>query len=316
MIRQNDPGNLDVVGLGLATLDVLFRCREPADGPRPSFEDFRLEGGGPVGTALVAASRLGARTAYVGTAGTDYAGECKLLSLSRHGVDVSRVVRREGPETQVILVWVDAETGERSFTCPFPWRQDPLRAEELDRSFITAAPCLHLDGNHAEAALAVARWTREAGGTVVMDCGTTSRRPGEGRRELLKWTDVLICGSGFAQALTGQPDVESACRAALQCGPRLVVQTEGERGSYTATPAEQFHTPAFRVDVVDTTGAGDVFHGAYIVGLLRGWDLRRTAVFASAVSAMCCMRLGGRSGVGTFEETLGFCRERGIELGP
>ncbi|MFO8007179.1 MAG: PfkB family carbohydrate kinase [Candidatus Brocadiia bacterium] len=298
----------------MATLDVLFRSDEQNGGPVPRFEGFRLEGGGPVGTALVAASRLGARVGFVGTAGTDFAGDCKLMSLTRHGVDVTHVVRREGSERQVVLVWVDPETGDRSFSSPFDRRQAGLQPEELERGYITAAPYLHLDGNHPDAALTAARWVRDAGGTVVMDCATTSRCPSERRQELVSHTDVLICGSGFAQALTGETEVEPACRAALECGPEIVVQTEGEGGSYTATPDQQFHTPAFKVDVVDTTGAGDVFHGAYIVGLLRGWDVRRTAIFASAVSAMCCRHMGGRSGVGTFEETLDFCRKRGIEF--
>ena len=93
-----------------------------------------------------------------------------------------------------------------------------------------------------------------------------------------------------------------------------MVQTVGIDGSYTVTADEQFHTPAFEVDVVDTTGAGDVFHGAYLAGLLRGWDLRRVAIFSSAVSAIKCTRLGGRAGIPRFDKVLAFLRERGIEI--
>ncbi len=310
-----DPGRLDVVGLGLATLDVLVRCEPAADASgRPAFREFRLEGGGPVATAMAAASRLGARTGFVGTAGSDFAGECKLLSLSRYGVDVSRVIVRPGPEAQVVLVWVDADTGERSFSGLSGAMDDALRPDELDRAYITSAGHLHLDGCHGEAALAAARWMHEAGGTVVLD-GPATHGIARGRiRKLVEQVDVLVCGSGFAQALTGETEVADACRAATRLGPRTVVQTEGAGGSYTVCPDGEFHTPAFQVDVVDTTGAGDVFHGAYIVGLIKGWDAGRIAAFASAAAAMTCTRVGGRAGVGSFEETLEFCRSRGVRL--
>ncbi len=304
---------MDMVGLGLATLDVLIRLR-PRPGDEPELCDFLLEGGGPVATAMAAASKLGARAGFVGTAGADFAGDAKLLSLSRYGVDVSRVVRRDGPERQVILVSVDAETGERSFRSLSGERWELLRPEELDRDYVTSAPYLHLDGAHLGAGLAAARWVHEAGGRVVFDAATTAGRVRDAVRELIGQVDVLICGSGFAEALTGEDDVEAACRAARRLGPDVVVQTEGAEGSLSAGPAGAFHAPAFAVDVVDTTGAGDVFHGAYIVGLLRGWELRSVAAFASAAAAMKCTAFGGRAGVGTLEETLEFCRRRGVQI--
>ena len=302
-------GKVQVVGVGLATLDVLLRC-EGADTGGLAFDDFHLEGGGPVATALCAAAKLGVRTGYVGTAGSDYAGDAKLLSLERYGVDVSRAVRRPGARRQVIIVRVDAATGERHFTALSGFRQEPVLADELDRDYVTAADVLHLDGCHPEAALAAARWMKEAGKPVVYDGGATRGPVGEGTREVLRHVDVLICGSGFAQALTGQADTADACRAGRDYGPSAVVQTEGAGGAWSSTPEGDFHTPAFPVDAIDTTGAGDVFHGAYLVGLLRGWDDRRTAAFATAVSAMKCRHMGGRAGVGTCEETLEFLRER------
>ena len=131
--------------------------------------------------------------------------------------------------------------------------------------------------------------------------------------ELIQHVDVLIGGSGFVPALTGVTDIWEAGRAALKIGPRVVVQTEGADGSYTVTKDEEFHLPCFKIDVVDTTGAGDVFHGAYIVGLLRGWDLRRVALFSTAVSALKCTKLGGRAGIPTFDQTISFLKERGVE---
>jgi len=306
---------LQVVGLGLASLDVLVRLKDmPTWRGGTRVSQFALDGGGPVGTAVAAAARLGARAGFIGTAGNDAAARMKLESLSNTGVDLSRTVIRNEPEDQVILVCVNELTGDRVFSGLKSLISSPLRIDELDRAYITSAEYLHLEGCHYQAALQAAKWMREAGKTVVFDGGTTSGGVGEGTRALLEYVHVLICGAGFAPGLTGKQDAMDAGRAALAFGPRIVVQTDGAAGSITTTAAEQFHTPAFPVDVVDTTGAGDVFHGAYIVGLLHGWPLPAIGQFASAVAAIKCTRLGGRAGIPSLADTLAFLMERGIAM--
>jgi sulfofructose kinase len=308
--------SIQVVGLGLATLDVLLRLRDmPTWEHGTRLSGFRFDGGGPVGTAIVAAAKLGTRAGFVGTAGRDDAADLKLKSMVECGVDLSHLVRRDGPEDQVVFVHVHAETGERVFAGMESWRRHPLRAEELDRAYITSADYLHVDGFHFEAALQAAKWMKDAGKTVVMDGGKTDRPVADHQRELVRHVDVLITGEGFAKGLTGIADIRQAAQAILDIGPRIFVETVGDKGSYTTTKAEQFHTPAFKVDVVDTTGAGDVFHGAYIVGLLHGWSVHQIAQFSAAVSAIKCTTLGGRAGIPGLGTTLDFLRERGIELG-
>ena len=283
----------------------------------PTFEQgarlsaFALHGGGPVATALVAASRLGCRVGYVGVAGTDEAGQLKVRGLATEGVDVSRLVHRPGPEKHIVAVYVHEDTGERTFSGMRDRSPDwLLQPEELDRAYVTSAPYLHLDGMHYDAALRAARWAHEVGQTVVFDGSKVTGGNRVHLTELIGLVDVLIGGSGFVPALTGESDWRIAGRKALAMGPRIVVQTEGEEGSYTLTAEDEFHIPAFRVPVLDTTGAGDVFHGAYIAGLLQGWDLRRVALFSTAVSALKCGQLGGREGIPTFAATLAFLRER------
>ena len=310
--------NLQIVGLGMSTLDVLVRLQDMPTWERGTrLAGFRLDGGGPVATAVAASARLGARVGYVGTAGSDEAAEIKLRTLAKEGIDLSRVVRHSGPENEVILVAVHQETGERVFSGLHSFDARQLKVEELDRDYITAADYLHLDGFHYEAAVQAARWMHEAGKQVVFDGSKVeSSEERVHLAGLIEHVDVLIGGSGFVPALTGIPDVWEAGRAALALGPKVVVQTEGIDGSYTVTADDQFHTPAFRVEVVDTTGCGDVFHGAYIVGLLQGWDLRQVALFSTAVSALKATKLGGRAGIPTFEQTLAFLRERGFPLEP
>ena len=310
-----------VVGLGMATLDVLLRLEDMPTWDRGTrLSDFRFDGGGPVGTAIVAAAKLGALTGFVGTAGDDAAAELKLRSFLSVGVDLSRMVQREAPEDQIIVVYVQESSGERVFSGVSRPTDAKLLPEELDRAYITSADYLHLDGWHAQAALHAAGWMREAGKTVVLDGSKTSGPVRGSRRELVEHVDVLISGSGFAQGVTGLDDRWAALEAVLELGPRIAVQTEGETGSYTVSRdpqfgVDRFHMPAFSCDVLDTTGAGDVFHGAFIVGMIHDWSLRDIVRFATAVSAIKCTRLGGRAGIPDLDEVMAFLAERGCAPG-
>ena len=207
----------------------------------------------------------------------------------------------------MILVYVQAASGERIFIGAPHFSGVAAQVSELDRDYITAAGYLHLDGFHMEAALAAARWMHAAGKRVVLDGSKTGGALGAEMRGAGCPDRYPHLRFGFcACADRRERYYYRAGRAALRCGPAIVVQTEGEAGSYTFAAGEEFHTPAFKVDVVDTTGAGDVFHGAYLVGLLHGWDLRRIATFATAVSALKCAHLGGRAGIPRFDEVVRF----------
>lgn len=307
--------NIQVIGLGMSTLDILVRLTEmPSWENGGRFSAIAIDGGGPVATAIAAVSRLGVRAGFVGAYGHDRLGEIKLQTLTECGIDISRMVRRPVPENEIVLVNVHEQTGERVFTGSRAFQEYQLTPDELDRDYMVAADVLHLDGYHADAALLAAGWMRAAGKPVVLD-GSATRQPIPLKMAaLVGQVDVLICGSGFGATLTGREDPWEIGRAILDMGPAVVVQTEGQAGSYTTTRTERFHTPSFDVAVVDTTGAGDVFHGAYIVGMLRGWDVRRIVQFATAVSALKCTALGGRRPIPCFDQVVGFLRERGIAL--
>ena len=297
-MNASPPRPFQIVGLGLATIDVLVRLTEMPDWEKDTrIEDLILDGGGPVGTALVAAARLGARAGFYGTAGNDDTAEFKLHLLEKEGVDTSHVLRRPIPEPQIILVCVHSQTGERTFFGTPSTGAFPLQPEELDRAYITRAEILHLDGFHPRAAIQAARWMQEEGKLVVLDAGKTGAEVSPSIRDLIPFVHVLISGDGFSRALTGIHNLHQAGQRILSMGPRIFVETLGERGSFTISCDEAFFTPAFPVNVVDTTGAGDVFHGAYLVGLLKRWPLREIARFASAAAAIKCTSLGGRRGI-------------------
>jgi sugar/nucleoside kinase (ribokinase family) len=308
---------MDVVGIGLCTFDIMVKLPKLPTWENPVLLDEVLfDGGGPCSTALCAAARLGAKASLIATAGNDWFAEYKLKTMTDLGVDISHVLYRNVKENQIVCVNVDGKTGERIFNLSRDFYRYPVRSDELDRDFITSAEYLLLDGHYFEASIKAARWMLDAGKKVVLDGGKTSMKVlEEQKKTLVELSDILICGEGFAEALTGEKELQKAGNASLTYGPQIVVITMGENGSFTFTPEKVFHTPVFAVDVVDTTGAGDVFHGAYIFGLLKGWDLENIALFASAVSAIECTFLGGRSGIPDYKETIEFLKSRGISLG-
>lgn len=285
---------LDVVGLGYCAWDyvgIVDHIPE-FDAPTVSLADLASSGGGPVSTALVALARLGAQSGYLGVIGDDQPGLSIKQAFEEEGVDVSHLRVQPRARSAVCIVLVHAQTGQRSILC-YRGTFKEVQLQQADRPYITAARFLHLDGHHMSAAITAAQWMREAGGTVVLD----ANRPRPRLDELLPWVDVLITNASFPPAYTGQQDIGDAARELMHTGARLVVTTLGEKGCICFSGSESLHVPGFAVKIIDSTGAGDAFHGAFIYGLLRGWSLLRTATFANAVAALNCMALGGRAGL-------------------
>jgi sugar/nucleoside kinase (ribokinase family) len=331
-MKSQSSATLDVVGLGYCSWDYLGILGEvPAfDAPTMSLDDFAISGGGPVSTALVSLARLGARTGYLGVIGDDDAGLNLRHAFEEEGVDIGHLRVRPGTRSPVCICLVQAHTGKRIILCN-RGTSGEMDLEPADRPYITAARILHLDGHHINAAITAAQWMHEAGATatvspqamVVLDANRLRPR----LNELLPWVDVLITNAHFPTAYTGEPVLERAARKLLSTATasrhrysaprsmrgqsggtsaRLVVSTLGERGCLCVTAERQSHVPGFEVPVVDTTGAGDAFHGAFIYGLLQGWPVERTATFANAVAAMNCTALGGRAGLPRLAEVQAF----------
>ena len=300
----------DVVGLGCACLDFLgIVPRLPAGDEQIWMSDSTQQGGGMVSTALVTLSRLGASTAFVGKIGNDMAGRFVKEEFDLYGVDATHLGIAPGESTPISMILVDAPTGERTIMAG--GTTVALPAAEVPAELVSSAKYLHLDNTNRRAALTAARLARDSGVPVVLDADTVS--PPEDLEDLLHLTDYLIASRVFSKALTGQADPSEAAKALSSYGPAVTVVTLGEEGSHTLAGGRSFHTPAFPVGVVDTTGAGDVYHGAFIFGLLQAWEVEKTAEFASAVAAMSCTRLGGRSGIPDLKCALDFLRVRDAE---
>jgi sugar/nucleoside kinase (ribokinase family) len=269
--------------------------------------------GGQVATAVIACQTWGLSTRYVGKLGDDEAAELHARAFALAGVD-ARLVTVENAASLRSLILVDG-TGERTVLC----RRDErliLQPEELQREWIVRARALHVDGHDTAAATLAARWAREAGIPVTADLDELYL----GVEVLLETIDYLIVSRDFPCRLMAESDLRRALRAMQsRYGCRLTAATLGPDG-VLAWDGRQFHySAAYRVPVVDTTGAGDIFHAAFLYGLLQGWELERQLDFACAAAAMNCMADGARGGIRTVKDIGEFMagaerHERPLEL--
>lgn len=283
----------DVVGLGLNAMDTICVVDAlPAPNTKIPIREIRVEPGGQVATALVTCTRLGLRTKYIGSVGDDDWGRAQLESLRRENLDVEHVRIVEGATTQVAVILL--ESGERTIL----WHHDPrlnYPAELLSRETILSARALHLDGCDSGAALEAARWAKTAGIPVIIDIDEIYS---DSTHELLKTVDYLIAAEEFARNVSGSTSPEDGVRAlASRYGCPVAGVTLGSQGAVFWNRGTLLRSPAFKVPVSDTTGAGDVFHGAFIYGLLQAWALERTVRFANAAAALKCTQIGARRGI-------------------
>ncbi len=296
----------DMVSFGICVVDFLgLVSRYPQPGEKIPLEAFSKQGGGLAGTALTAAARLGAKTAYIGKLGHDEYSRFLLDEFQKDGVDIDHVIFEDGAQPPISFIHVEKGTGERRIARY--WQEFDLQPEELDRALIQNSRILFLEHHFVAAGIAAAKWIKEAGGIVVID----AERDVSGFEEILQLADHIIVSQHFASQQTGSNDPEKSAHLLQQKYGGVVVVTAGERGAFCRTSDDIFYQPAFQVDVVDTTGAGDVFHGAFMVGLIENWPLPKILEFAAAVAAMKCRGLGGREMIPSREETKKFLQEKG-----
>jgi len=292
---------MKVAGLGQCALDHLFIIDSyPPPDTKKEVIEWSIYGGGPVATALVSLARLGIRCSFYGIAGDDEAGRKISDSLLTEGIDIKGLSTRPGSNSQVAFIAVEKGSGRRTIFWKRP-SAGPLRPHELPGDFLDDADFLLLDGLMAEASVFAARKAGEKGVPVMLDAGKIR----EGMIELAHLCDYVVCSGEFAKELiTGDRTFNPGEAAAYMksFGAKAATITLGDKGSITVAGDEIFTTPAFTVDVIDTTGAGDVFHGGYIYGLLQKWDIKKIVRFASAFAALKCMKPGGRAGIPSLEE--------------
>ena len=283
---------VDVVGVGLNATDTLIPLsRYPERGSKVTFRSANVLPGGQVATAIAACQSWGLRTRYVGKVGDDSAAGLHRAEFARLGVE-THLLTAAGCGSQQAFIVVD-DTGERTVL----WKRDErltLQPEELQRDWVVEARALHVDGHDTAAAALAARWARAAGVAVIADLDDLY----PGVESLLENIDYLITSRDIPGRLIGEQDLRSSLPALRsRFGCVLTAATLGNEG-VLAWDGTQFHyASAYRVEVADTTGAGDIFHAGFLYGLLHGWPLLRQLNFACAAAALNCTGVGARGGI-------------------
>jgi sulfofructose kinase len=291
----------DAAGFGVNAVDHLLVVPEfPDSDTKARLMEHKQGAGGQTASAIVALQRLGMRTAYAGRFGTDAEGRFGLQSLKDEGVDVEFAETIEGARTQVGYIIIEAKRGERTVI----WDRDKLLAytdHDAPVEFAGRARVLHVDSHDPLACARMAREARAAGTIVSADIDNVY----EGLPELLPLVDVLISSKEFPRLLIGIDDLRGALtEIKTRYGCALVGLTKGGRGATILCEGEFLETAAFQVPggCVDTTGAGDAFHGGFLYAMLQGEEIEASMKIGCAVAALGCRVLGARSGLPTRAE--------------
>ncbi len=294
----------DVVGMGLNSVDFLTVVPEfPAPHSKMKMLQFSKQGGGQVATAMVALSRWGVKTKYIGKIGADELGQFSVQSIRQEGVDVSSVTVEPNATNQFATILVEGSTGDRTIL----WNRDDrlmYREGELLKEEVCSGMILHLDGHDIRAAIQCAKWAKEENIPTVVDLDRVeSLTP-----KLIQEIDFLITSSRFPTLYTGISDQKEAFLELQKQAPGFLCATLGPSGAMAWVNREIFYAEGLNVKALDTTGAGDVFHGGFIYGLLRNWEVEKILRFANAAAALKCLDLGGRRGIPLLEKTQQFMR--------
>ncbi|HEY1338768.1 MAG TPA: PfkB family carbohydrate kinase, partial [Bryobacteraceae bacterium] len=289
----------DVVGVGLNATDTLLIVPHfPAYAGKAPYLEEIVSPGGQVASALVACARLGLKTKYIGAVGDDWRGRVQMESLQGTGMNLDHVQLRKNCENQSAYIVIDRSTGERTVL----WRRsDCLRIdpEQISEDQIACARLLHIDGHDTPAVAHAAAVARRRGIPVTVDVDTIYH----GFDRVLPNVDYLVASSEFPAGWTGETDPFKALETIQnEYGMRVASMTLGAHGSLARAEGKFYYSPAYVVNCVDTTGAGDVFHGAFCYAVLEGMPMADALEFSNAMAALNCTAVGARGGVRGMEE--------------
>lgn len=291
--------SFDLTGIGLNATDTLILVSHfPAYAGKVSIESEMLSPGGQVASALATVAHLGKRVKYIGTVGDDERGRVQLQSLRETGINLDDVEVRANCPNQTAYIVIDQSTGERTV---FWSRPECLRLEpeSITPAKIAGARMLHIDGHDTPALERAAAIARGLAIPVSMDVDTMYH----GLDGVFPSVDYLVASSDFPGQWTSERDPFRALELIQdEYRMRVAAMTLGAHGALARMDGEFVYSPAFVVNCVDTTGAGDVFHGAFCYAVLEGMPMRDTLEFSNAMAALNCTRLGARGGIASLGE--------------
>jgi len=315
------PRTYDVACMGILVADVFGRPIDewPRRGRLSLVAEMGMGVGGCAANTGIGLAKLGAKTAVVGRVGRDGFGDFVRRTLEASGVDASAVQVDEQVGTSATMVMVHGD-GERSFI-HYMGANTCLRPGDMPEALLGGSRLVHIAGAlvmpgfDGEPAASVLRAAKEAGAVSCLDTvWDATGRWGELVGPMLPYADWFLPSIAEAAEITGKSDPAAIAEDLLEAGVSVVALKRGEEGAYVRTRTEEHELPAFAVESVDGTGAGDAFVAGFLRASLEGWPLRQVGLFANAVGALCTTAMGTTAGVRSFGETVAFLRERGVDV--
>ena len=296
-----------ILGIGGTAYDMLAVIPYmPAWEEVEYIEEYEVQQGGMVATGIVTAGILGAQTEYIGAFGDDPEALFHKNNFTRNKVIQDRAIIFPGERSAITVVLVHSSTGRRSFIHYKGVNEKPdLGLGKIDFSGVSH---LLLDGFFFNSAMQAAAQAREQGIITVTDLSPKNRHVK--LREYLNLIDYPVLSELFICPYTNIPDALEAGKSLLQPGNKALIVTCGEKGSYIITSDGTDHVPTFPVKLIDSTGAGDVFHGGFIFALWKKYGLRESVLFASAGAALNCTKIGGQKGIPSYSEVCAFLKQQ------
>jgi sulfofructose kinase len=300
---------LDVVGIGVPCVDLVVNVdRVPLPNESLRMNNHSWQGGGVVPTALVTASKLGSKAGVICIVGDDNFGRFIVEDFERYGVDCSQIIVEQHKSSPFSVVISDEKTAGRSIIGNLGTVSD-LTEDDVDWAYIFNSKVLLVSGSTA-IDLKACKEAQKKGVSVVVDADGFSQR----MLELAPYVDYFVASEEFAEGFAPGQSAAITAQQIGKLGPKVVVITLGSQGCVLRSRDKTVHIPAFSVEVQDTLGAGDVFHGAFIHAVLQKWSMEKACRFANAVSALKCTQIGGRSGIPRFQEVQEFISSGKISL--
>jgi ribokinase len=296
---------VEIIGLGEIVIDFVSKVPHFPE-PDEKIDAISQEkfAGGVTANYVTAASRLGIKTGFIGAVGDDNEGEFLIKDLENEKVDHRFTLKKREMKTPVNFIMVEPKEGQKVIIQSPHMQSTKLNPEDIDVDYIKNAKLLHTTAIHTELTKKAIKIAKNNDLIVSFDLEKQiSIRGWEVLRDIIKNTDILCPNKAGAMELTGTSSPEEAAKILIKKGPKIVVVTMGNQGAFIQTKEKKIMCPGFKVgNLVDTTGAGDTFNGAFSVAYLKGWELERVGKFANAAAALKIQKMGARTGMPKFDQ--------------
>lgn len=302
----------DICGVGDADIDIMVAVKDfPERGQKSSGRILGKYPGGMVANLLASASAMGAKCCGILCVGDDEFGHISLNDLKDRGVDISSSIIRKGADTYFTTNCIAPDGEKRMILCfgdaiyPSP--------EEVDTTKLASSKICQMTGSHISLSIPIAKKAKERGTLVSLDLERLNKKMSDiDKKTLLSLSDIVFPNEEGLFSYSGESDIEKGANILLSMGPSVVVVTRGEKGADLFTKEEHYHMPALADSVLDTTGAGDTFNGAFLASLAQGYDLKNCLALASAAAAIQVGAVGCRTSLSSLDTALKYLKAKNL----